>query len=97
MATQTPFKKLRKDLGRAINQDPFKDGTVIRWDWTPNYSDAFIASGGARKYTWVALRAGGRWYVTGQNERVLDYEGLVELLARDSSSNVEVATAWESI
>lgn len=91
---KSPFKKLRKDIAASITADPFEDGAVIRWDWYPEnqFTRAFQT-----KYTWAALRAGGRWYVTGQNPRVLDYEDLVELLSRDSSGNVQVATEWEGI
>lgn len=63
------------------------DGTVLRYQKTfPNPP--------GRAYTYVALRAGGRWYRTGQHNKPIDW-----LELRDDIANwpCHVATAWGEI
>jgi hypothetical protein len=51
------------------DEDPMSDGNVITWTET---------FGGRVAYTYVAVRAAGRYYVTGKNAAVqLDWERLV--------------------
>lgn len=83
------IKALRKKVTKGVDRDRFDDGTAIRW-----------VSGG--RYTYAALKAGGRWWITGGSatfygKSVFTFTELVNILRRDDVSDVAVATSWETI
>lgn len=69
--------------------DKFKNGTVIRWKHR--------FSQGGKKYTYAALKAGGRWYLTNQQGTMLTWDQLVERLNADGVTGVRVASGWEPL
>jgi len=93
MKVDEGVKALRKKIGRTRgSQDPFTDGTVIRW-----------VSNGSRgqAYVYAALRAAGLWWITGgagyYGAPTKTYEELSKILARGEVSDVVVASAWASV
>lgn len=87
-------KALRKNIKRNTSADPFRDGTVIRW---------LFNAGHGRHYCFAALRAGGRWYLTGtgvtygDHRWYVSYEELAKILARGDTEDVVVASAWTTV
>lgn len=83
------IRKAREETLR----DDFPVGTVIRWE----------ADGGHTVYHYAAIKAGnGAWYTTAASfnthvSQNVDFETLVEILARSETSQIEVATRWEPI
>ena len=82
------LKALKKALKKKVI-DEFKDGDVIKF-----------TSGG--KYTYVVLKAGGRWWITGVYDffgvgRVFDFEKLLEILSDGNVTDIQVASDWVSI
>jgi uncharacterized membrane protein len=51
----------------------------------------------------VAIKAGnGRWYTTAASfnsfvSQILDFEGLIEVLSRAETDEIEVSTGWEGL
>lgn len=87
-AAPSPLDRLRGDLDSKVT-DRFPEGTVVRWK-----------SGG--RYTYAALKAGGRWWITGTANyyggRVFDYDGLLDILGRSDVSDISAAlNNWESL
>lgn len=83
-----PIKLLRKALEDKVT-DLWPAGTVIRW----TASD---------RYIYVAVKTPVGWFTTSRSgnsfvPQQMDYEGLVEVLARSETSNIEVATTWETL
>lgn len=80
--------KLREAIGEK--DDDFAEGEVIRW-----------TSGG--RFTYAAVKAGGRWWISGNGTwyggHVFDFEALVKILGRSDVTNVEVADpdAWSPV
>lgn len=87
-----------RSLRQAVQKkdgDPFENGTVIQW--RRKYETA--GRGGRKVYTYAALRAAGKWYVTGANsprEGIL-YSTLVRMLSEDGVRKIAVATEWSTI
>jgi hypothetical protein len=83
------IRKAREETLR----DDFPVGTVIRWE----------ADGGHTVYHYAAIKAGnGAWYTTAASfnthvSQNVDFETLVEILARSETTQIEVATTWEPI
>ena len=77
------FDKLVKQVEKTA--DPFAEGDVIR----------FKAAG---TYTYAALKAGGRWWITGTSSFYrhdgVTYEELVEYLGRSDVTHIDAATNW---
>lgn len=77
------IEALRADLADKVT-DPFTEGSVIRWT-------------SAGRYIYVAVKTVAGWYTTSNNAiipKVMDYEELVEVLARADTDNVELAMIW---
>lgn len=81
------MSRLKKSLAEKTI-DLWVIGTVVRW----------TASG---RYTYAAIKTAAGWYTTSTGNvftpQQLDYEELIEVLARSETSDIEVATAWESL
>ena len=85
---KTAIAQLRKSLEEKVT-DLWPQGTVVRW----TASD---------RYTYAAIKTAVGWFTTSRSgnnfvPQQLDYESLVEVLARSETSDIEVATAWESL
>lgn len=85
---KSAIEKLRKDLNEKVT-DTFENGTVIRW------------VGGGR-FSYAAIRTSVGWFTTarlgnGFVETNYEYGDFVEMLAKGDASDIEVATAWESV
>ena len=81
-------KALRKALSKKV-ADRFEVGDVIRWT-------------AAERFTYAAIKTGAGWFTTASNTNrfvssYVEYEELVDILARSEASNVMVSTAWEAI
>ena len=78
------FKALAKAVDKA-DADKFSDGDVIRWQ--------FLGS-----YTYVAVRANKRWFISGTvgtyNHNGVQYETLTKYLADERVSAIQYATSW---
>lgn len=79
---------LKKALKNSLTDD-FEVGTVIRWK-----------SGGV--YNYAAIKTPAGWYTTAQRDNLFvpvraSFEKLVEILGSAETSEVAVATAWESV
>lgn len=87
------IKALRKTVLRAKGpQDPFQDGDVVRW----------TARSTTSRYTYAALRAGGRWWITGGANYYghgpsCTYLGLTKILALPNTTDIRVASAWSAV
>ena len=90
-AIRSRMRDLEAELAQIeqYGADEFKDGAVIRW------RKRFNTSG--RKYTYAALKAGGRWYLTNRSGSALSWDDLVALLNEDGVTKVKVATGWREI
>lgn len=72
------------------NRDEFPTGTVIRWQ----------RSG---QYTYAALKiSDGRWYTTSASfntyvPQILGFDLLMDVLSESETSEVAVATEWETL
>lgn len=87
--TSMSLKKLKKAAKKRT--DDFADGTVVRW----TSSD---------RYTYAAIRTPVGWYTTARAgnpfvKQVIDFEDLLDIVARAETTNVEVATdtGWEKV
>jgi hypothetical protein len=80
------FDKLAKKV--TTKADQFADGDVIRW----------VAEGNTKDYIYAAVRAGGRWWITGTSQWYVHsgvtYDQLVEYLERDEVVAIQAATEW---
>ena len=81
-------KALRKAIKKA-RVDEFEVGTVIRWT-------------AAGRYTYVVIKTPVGWYSTARPGNVfvpsiLEFDELVEILSKAETSNVEIATSWETV
>lgn len=82
------IKTLRKSIRRAKGpEDTFVDGDVIKWQ--------------RGQYTYVALRAGGSWWITGRANYglgpICTYQELSKILALPSTTDIRVASAWSAV
>jgi hypothetical protein len=90
--TQIAGKRREKQAARFANKN-----AVVR------FKKRNAATG--RKYTYVALYAGGRWWTTalGQEGRVASvrsiysHEQFLDLMTSPDVSKIEVATAWAPV
>ena len=76
----------------ARQRDPFKDGDVIRW------SGRFGARGAT--YTWVALKAGGQWFITGRSSGYArTFRQVVGLVTGEGFAlkSLDIATTWTAV
>lgn len=81
-------KALRKALKNKV-VDEFEVGAVIRW----------TSSG---RYVYTAVKSPIGWFTSAAEynryvPQIVDFDTLVEILARAETSNVEVASSWEPI
>lgn len=82
------ISKLRKAVKKR-NVDDFIVGTVVRWT-------------ASNRYTYAAIKTQIGWFTTARSinsfvPQQLDYEELVEILARAETTDVAVATMWDTI
>lgn len=81
------LKALKKAL-KNKNRDDFPLGAVIRW----------VASG---RYTYAAIKSPVGWFTTSTGNpftpQILDFDGLVEVLSRAETTDVEYATEWTPV
>jgi hypothetical protein len=84
-------------LERVPNPADQVDGTVIRWSQT--FARSVRMDGTDRQsYTYVALKAGGRWYVTGtRHNRVWSSDKLHQHLAQAETSGVDIVSEWTAL
>lgn len=82
-STATKVKALRKALSA---RDPFDNGDVLM----------FERELGRRSYSYAALKAGGRWYVTGSYAGSLTFQELIEEHLEDAEA-IRVVTATEEV
>jgi hypothetical protein len=75
---------------RFGTNDDWPNGAVISWD------RVFV--NGGRRYTYVALKAGNRWFVTGkQGNQCLSMSDLVERHLQYAEDGVWQVSGWEEI
>ena len=80
------IKALRKALK---NKSTFDDGTVVRW-----------TAAGRFRYVAVYVEYRGIWYTSADNyyvAREVATDDLLEILKRSETTEVQVATGWESV
>jgi hypothetical protein len=76
---------------RFGTNDDWPDGVVISWD------RVFFTNGG-RRYTYVALKSGNRWFVTGkQGNQCLSMSDLVERHLQYAENGVWQVGSWEEV
>jgi hypothetical protein len=81
-------------LERVPNPADQIDGTVIRWSQTFGRS-VRIDGTDKQVYTYVAIKAAGRWYVTGnRHNRTFTSGELRERLAQAETTGIDIVTAW---
>lgn len=86
-----PLAQLRQAIAEK-DTDRWPVGTVIRWE----------ADANLRVYIYAALKTPVGWATTAQFNngwvgKLIDYDELVEILARSETQNAQVATAWENV
>lgn len=78
------LQKLRKAI-KAKNVDDFEPGTVIAWK-------------SAGRYHYAAIKTPVGWFTTANNNpftpNVVDYDELIEILARAETTDAQMAGAW---
>lgn len=74
--------------------DDFEEGAVLTWTRTYDRDPRSTSTG--RSYTYVALKAGGKWWITGTTgERGLRYDDLVEhYLAEADADSINIVAKW---
>lgn len=76
---------LTRKVTDGVDRDRFPDGTTLRWR-------------SADRYSYAALKAGGRWWITGGGSfyggNVFTYARLIDILRREDVSAIEAATEW---
>jgi hypothetical protein len=82
------IEKLREAIEEKVT-DTFEVGTVIRWTASDRYTYAAIKTA----VGWATTASSTNRFVDG----LVEYDELVEILARSETSNVKVATEWEDI
>lgn len=85
LAGVSAIRKARQETVR----DDFETGQVIRW----------VASG---RYTYVAIKCPVGWFTSAAEynrfvPQIVDFETLVEILARPETTKIEVAVTWAPI
>ena len=103
--TSPAVKALRKAVDNAKGPE---DGTVVRFvrtvpgEYDPLRDQQVVVR--KQRLTYAALFIAGSWYLTGhvgphtpgyRGTRILNQQAFVELLAKPTVSDVEVATAFE--
>ena len=81
--SENKYNALAEALQTKVT-DPFDNGDVIRW----------LAAG---RYLYAAIKTPAGWYTTSNNPivpKVLDYEELVEVLARSGNDEIVVSSQW---
>lgn len=102
-AAWDPAVALQKEIDRlskkkavlaSFGPDDFEDETVITWKRTFDRDPNSTCTG--RAYTYVALKAGGRWWITGYHgERGLAYHELVEEhLQHADEDSINIVAKW---
>lgn len=81
MTNKAAVLKLQDTL--ASRRDDFKEGTVIR------FQDGM--------FTYVALKAGNRWWLTGHFTSGITYTQIVDMLTKESVTKVEIVKAWTTV
>ena len=86
-ATETE-EDLEKALAEAM-RPRVPSGAIIRFDRNVM----------AARYTYLAIFAGGVWYVTGslKGRRTFDHDELVAILAEDETTDVMVPESWAPV
>lgn len=94
---------LRKTVKRAENtRDTFPVGTAIRWvSEAPGNPEVGIEDG-IRRYSYAAFKTPVGWYTTSRDYNrfvppVVDWKALLEILARDETTDVEVSETWTRV
>lgn len=74
--------------------DDFEEGAVITW--TRTFDRDMTSTRTNRAYTYVALKAGGRWWITGlRGERGIRYGELVEdWLCLADADTINIVAKW---
>ena len=94
-------KVLRKEIARS----KIEEGTVVRFNrtlktrWDEMSRRAFEVEDG-KVITYAAIFVNDRWYLTGKGElgnEALTNRDFVDRLSQSDISNIEVATAFESV
>lgn len=82
----------RAKVLRSFGVDDFEDGATVTW--TRTFRDTNRV--GNRLYTYVALKGGGRWWITGkEGHRGLIYQDLVEEhLANADADSIAIVAKW---
>lgn len=82
--------RLREDLKTKVT-DPFVNGDVIRWTSGERYIYAAVKTSAG----WFTTAGGGNgnYFVPGN----LDYEELLEVLAKSDVTEVETSTRWDAV
>lgn len=87
------LRQLEKEIFqlKRFGRDRFEIGDVIRFTKTHNAADDTHKS-----YSYVAIKIGFYWYLTGQQRRErYTYDELIEFVVQyPAAENVQVATAW---
>lgn len=81
--------KAIRDAVKNSHRDAFDVGTVIRWT-------------SSSKYIYVAVKSPVGWFTTARYNnsfvpQVVDFDTLLEILSRSETSDIKVASTWESV
>lgn len=94
------------DLLDAARVEELKRLAIIRslpevdnWEDEATISFSKIFKGRDKRYTYVALKADGLWYLTGRTTGGLTYGQLVDFILRDVNCTVEIyeVSAWRLV
>jgi hypothetical protein len=93
--TNEAVKTIRKNLNKTKR---VAEGTIIKWDSRSEKAGRW----GGRVFTYVAIYAAGRWFITGDGlfygKNVFTYDEFFRtVLNRDEVENIAVASDWETV
>lgn len=101
MTQDTLLKQLREAIDRAKGPEA---GTVVRFELVhrPSGRDADTEMSASRRYTYAAVFANNRWYVTGKfgfhGEHSFTHGRFVsDVLANDEVENITIATEYTTV
>lgn len=90
---QTQIEALQLELARvsSLPEDDFDNHAVIMFE------KQYVGQG--RSYTYVALKAGAKWYMTGRNRGLfaMTWEELTDFIGDFDAADVWYATEWERV